>query len=357
MKNSISSIFIIALALLFLNIQNTFSQSYDYAEFLIVNNTGNDEGFPIAVDVYPFGAIFNGDNTGGYTGQYTPVAAYQVNAQHPYNFGEHQFALSNQTSQTWYAMINFDKSPNYQGCHFSLGYGKYRIDFYVNSTKTFTCDVDFSDANYTGISQTGYCQQFLIEYRDNGTVWAKFNDPNASYYQIENNGSFEIWKQLGTNNGEQPQSRGNFTDSQDPNSIYHSFPLDATNFGFFKHDNPENFQLNLRLKNYSSNIKTDNSLWFGNSIFIIEDGMIFTINSNSQIPPLTFYGESAEFITGNGSEIICPPENYICLVNNAKMTLTGSIFYTTSDYWGGIYMEYPGRVIVDGCNFTNAGYA
>jgi hypothetical protein len=344
-------------AFLFLNLQNSFSQEYGYAEFLIVNNTGND-GFPITLDVYPVGAIFNGDITGGFTGQYTPVATHP-GSLNGYIYGIHNLALSNQTSQTYYAKINFDKSDYAYQCDFALGYGKYKIDI-TGGSQPFSCYVDFSDANYTGTTiPNQYIQQFQIEYLSDGTARAKFNDPNASYVPIGNGNTFSVWQQLGTINPPLTPSKGNFTDSQDPNSIYHSFPLDATNFGFFKHEIPENFGLNLKLKNFSSNIKTDNFLWFDNSIFKIEDGMTFTINSNSQVPPLTFYGESAEFVTGNSSTIICPPENYICLVNNAKMTLTGSSFYTASslDSWGGIYMENPGRIIVDGCNFTNAGYA
>jgi len=78
MKKLSSLIIISAIAFLFLIMQNVFSQSYNYAEFLIVNNTGNNDGFPIIIDVYPVGAIFNGDNAGGYTGQYTPIAAHPI---------------------------------------------------------------------------------------------------------------------------------------------------------------------------------------------------------------------------------------------------------------------------------------
>lgn len=267
MKNSIKVIFIILIAFLSLNMQNAFSQSYDYAEILIVNNTGNGNGFPITIDVYPVGAIFNGDNTGGYTGQYTPVAKHPGSLNN-YIYGVNQFPLPNQTNQQYYTKINFDKSPDYQGCHFSLGYGKYRIDFYVNSVKTFSCNVDFSDANYTGTTiPNQYIQQFKIEYRDNGTVWAKFNDLNASYYQIENTNppsTFVVWEQLGTLNPPLTPNKGDFTDSQDPNTIYHSFPLDATSFGYFAHETPEEVYLNVKMANYDANLIANKTLIFNN---------------------------------------------------------------------------------------------
>jgi hypothetical protein len=270
---------------------------------------------------------------------------------------DHSFDLSYQTNQTWYAQINFDKSDQYINCDFSLGYGKYRVDFYVSSIKTFTCDIDFSDANFTGTTiPNQYIQQFLIEYRDNGTVWAKFNDPNASYSQISNEGVFEVWKQLGTNYGEQPRSRGNFTDSQDPNSQYHSFPLDATTFGHFAHDVPEEVYLNLKVTNFNANIITGKTITVMGSTFKLDDGKVLTIYGGQNNKEMVVSGEGAKFESGNNSQVIFPENYSLKIIEGAAITALGTKFQPSpqSPVWKGINLSGPGHSIIDGCVFNNA---
>lgn len=151
------------LVIMFLISPLLHSQDIQQGEFMVVNKTGGN-GYSIKIDIYPVGAIFNGNY------EYALKAAYPIPQQNDKIWGVQQYELSNQTAQNWFVVANFDKSEYLNGCHFSLGYGRYRIDFYEGVNKTFTCDIDFSDVNFTGISTSTYYQQMRIDYNGSTDV-------------------------------------------------------------------------------------------------------------------------------------------------------------------------------------------
>lgn len=135
--NNLKKISIAILIILFFS-PFLYSQSIGNGEFMIVNQTNST---PITVKIYPVGAIFNGAD------QYTVIAAHPVPNTN-YIYGTTANVDYNQGNN--YKIANFDKTEGGAECYFSLGYGKYRIEFYEGTTMTNTCDVDFSDANFYG---------------------------------------------------------------------------------------------------------------------------------------------------------------------------------------------------------------
>jgi hypothetical protein len=338
----------ISIALLVLLLSSTFiySQDIGQGEFMIVNQTNST---PITVKIYPVGAIFNGAD------QYTVVAEHQISQTNKYIFGMEIPISYDQNGTEWYKRANFDKSQYYTNCQFSLGYGRYRIDFYEGTTKTNSCDVDFSDANFTGQDVSGYIQHLRIDYYSSSEIIFQFINPNSENVNIADvNNYIKVWEQVGTENTALTPSKGNFTDSQDPASQYHAFPLDATAFGHFAHVTPEEVKLNLKLSNYNANLITDKSITFSSCEFKVETGKTFSVHSNQYaMYPLTIAGQNGKFISGS-STIVLDPYVPIHIENYAVIEANGTTFQSSStefDCWG-IILDDPGASTIQNCIFN-----
>ncbi|MFA5403806.1 MAG: T9SS type A sorting domain-containing protein [Ignavibacteria bacterium] len=340
----------IALFILLLSSSFIHSQDIDRGEFMIVNQTNS---IPITVKIYPVGAIFNGDD------QYTVIAANKINPQNNYYIFGKEIAISyDQNGNDWYKRANFDKSQDYLYCDLSIGYGRYRIDFYEGTTKTNSCDVDFSDANFTGQDVTGYIQHLRIDYFSSSEITFQFINPYSENVNIAAvNYYIKVWEQVGTENSALTPSKGNFTDSQDPASQYHSFPLDATSFGHFAHATPETVNLNLNVSYYDANIITNKTFHFDNCIFEVDDGKTFTINNNSNsFFPIVISGSNGKFISGTGSVFeILGYDLGIKIENNATVDIDGTIFQPSNinTIWWGLELDAPGTTSIKNCEFNN----
>ena len=338
----------ISITLIVLLLSSTFiySQDIGQGEFMIVNQTNS---IPITVKIYPVGAIFNGAD------QYTVIAANKINPQNNfYIFGKELPISYDQNGNDWYKRANFDKSPNFYQCDFSLGYGRYRIDFYEGTTKTNTCDVDFSDANFTGQDVSGYIQHLRVDYYSSSEITFQFINPNSENVSIaEVNNYIKVWEQVGTGNSALTPSKGNFTDSQDPAAQYHAFPLDATAFGHFAHVTPEEVKLSLKITNYDANLSSDKTLNFKNCIYTIEAHKTFTMNGNS----LTIEGEGGKFVSGNNSIFNSVSSQSLNIMNGASIESYGTIFTSSSGYWEGINLSRSNPSIIDYCTFNNSNHA
>lgn len=341
----------ITIALLVLLLSSTFiySQDIDRGEFMIVNQTSSSSNpTNITVKIYPVGAIFNGAD------QYTVKARYPINEiSNPYIFGKEIAISYDQNGTEWYKRANFDKSSDYLYCDFSLGYGRYRIDFYEGTTKTNTCDVDFSDANFTGTDVSGYIQHLRIDYNNSNDISFQFINPNSENVNIaEVNNYIKVWEQVGTENTALTPSKGNFTDSQDPASQFHAFPLDATSFGHFAHVTPEEVKMNLKVTNFNANIISSSTLSFSDCCFTLNDGKTFTVNGGQQ---LRITGGNGKFVSGNNSIVNMTENSIIKIYNYAKVEAIGTWFQTSNSYihWKGFDLYYPGESIFDNCKFYN----
>jgi len=167
MKNlniKIVQFFVLLLITLFtLNISQ--SQTLTFGELMIVNNTGTSTGKFIKINIYPVGAIFSGGN------QYSLDARYPISQDQKliYGYSEILNFDQNLSEDQWTTKVNFDATPERDFCETSLGYGKYRIDFYEGADQdnfTFVdyCIIDYSDANY-GKSIFQGEQKIRIDYR------------------------------------------------------------------------------------------------------------------------------------------------------------------------------------------------
>jgi hypothetical protein len=362
MKNLNSKI-LITLYIIFVfsfNGQLLFSQDIGYGELLIVNHTSDGVARAMKVRIYPVGAIFSGGK------QYTVEATKKISNDNNKIYGQ-EFALDyNLNSRDSYARINFDASDDREYCDFSLGYGLYKIEFYngnpVLSNYGFadSCYIDFSDANFTGISQSNYFQKLRIDFYENQDITFCFYDLNGNTTTPVNindsrvNKYIKVWEQIGTSNSALTQDKGMFNDTTI--AQYHNYPIDATDFGAIAHERPNDIYLNLKMKYQGGNTKSDNILNFNNCEFKISDGITYTINSFSSVTPeMNIIGTGGKLTTGSNSQIVFPLNFVINLTNGAIANCSGSVFQpSSSTLWYGIKMTNPGASTFSSCTFNSA---
>lgn len=347
MKNSIKRFFVI---LVFFLLYSSFiySQPIGDGEFMIVNLTGNT---PITVKIYPVGAIFSGG------GQYTVDAKYAIDIQqgNTYIYPQVPIVLDyNQSGNDYYVKANFDATEERVGCSFSLGYGAYKIKFYENDVFKNDCIVDFSDANFKGVSIIpGYIQKLKINYYEWNNIKFQFLDENVSTNEVNINtvgNNIRVWEQKGTpyENTLTP-SKGNFNDTV----TYHDYPIDARQFSAIDHETFNVIVLNLKIKYPGANTKENNVLTFSNCEFKILDGITYTVNSNEY---MLIQGEGGKFISGEGSQIIFPENFEMKITNYASIEAIGTTFRTDNPlvHWFRIYLVHPENSVITGCTLSYA---
>ncbi len=350
MKKLIGIIFILLIALV--ASKNALSQFIDQGELMLVNNTGIN-GYAITVDVYPVGAIFNGVD------QYAFKAVNAIPGYSPNIWGIYHKTLSNDLNQEWFVNGNFDGTQQYDGCKYSFGYGKYRMDFYSGTTKEFTCDIDFSDANFTGVSTANYYQQMRIDYYGASDVRFQYYGTGTSQVSVVNNGAIKIWEQLGTPNTAKVPNKGDFTDYSESASLFHNYPLDATQSGFFKHLNPESVGMNLNITHYEVSLNSEHpDIIFRNCIFSLADGKTLNVENELDVPlKLSILGPEGKFISGVNSLVNIPNKFYIMIEEGAKIESNGTNFISSTEnntnYF--ICLYSPGNSFIRNCSFLGIG--
>jgi hypothetical protein len=360
MKNSkLFFCFFLFLSFLF---SNAISQINGEAEFMLVNRTADiGNAKDIKVDIYPIYSIYNGNKE------------YAFNAKNPILpptnekiWGIHNNIISYQNPN--YIKANFDYTSDIQNCDFSLGYGLYGIIFYeyINNQWVwkYSCSIDFSDANFTGFSVEGYFQKIRMDYYNNENIFVNFIDLNGNnttpfnIWEGQYGNSVKVWEQIGTGNPEHTPSKEGFTDFSE-NSQYHSYPLDAFQYGFFRHDYPEQFKLNLNVSHHNAELISGKTLHFY-SCFEISDGYNFTANNSCQEIYIDGQGISGQAIFRSGNGSINLPENFkIKIWDGASIESIGSSFLSSSPSfsWFGIWLSNPGSSIISYCNFRDASYS
>ena len=339
---------VILLSLLF--IPYLYSQEIGEGELMIVNNTGNRI---LSVDVMPWGAIFSGG------GQYTVDSRFRISDQNKFLYPRETQNINYEQNNN-FKLANFDASQYYNGCAFSLGYGKYQINF-SESQGSNTIWVDFSDANFKGSTITGYIQKLKIVY----TAW---NDIKLQYIGV---GTWEVnivseipdktvkvWMQDGTPYyGSLTQNKGNFNDTV----TFRDYPINAYNHGAINHFAPNNVFLNFKIKYDGAYIRNNDYFKICSCDFTINndvDEITFTINPNSiTMRPLVISGEGGRLITGYNATLILSNEQELDIENGAKIISNGTIFESSSGYWQGIFLNYPGPSTIENCIFNRAIYS
>jgi hypothetical protein len=328
------------------------SQDIGNGEFMIVNKSSSTL---INVKIYPVGAIFSGG------GQYTVDAQYPVNdgLSGKYLYPSQQYQIDYEESgNIYYIIANFDYTSDIDGCSFSLGYGMYKIEFDDgNPNHHNECIVDFSDANFKGISTRTYYQKLKMFYYNWDDITIQFVGRYASEVSLFNipSGLIKVWEQYGTSNGTKEQNKGDFNDTV----TYHNYPIDASQYGALYHLNPNQFYLNLKIKNQGANTIQNNELYFYNCTFKLIDYIHYSVNTNNNNNVMIISGQGGKFISGYGSEFYSPSGFRILIEDGAVIESNGSYFYSLDPtdptyYWGGIQMSSPGVSSIKNCEFHKA---
>lgn len=341
------------LVILFLMSPFLYSQDIGQGEFMIVNQTGNRI---IGIEICPMGAIFSGG------GQYTVDARYPIDPQNNIKYIYPTGRINIDYQGYNYTKANFDYTELRGGCAFTLGYGKYQISFFDENGGIFTCYIDFSDANFKGITTSDYYQKLRINIRYNSGYNFSYNfidleGNNTSEVPIVLLDVIQVWQQLGTGNDPLTPSKGNFNDTL----TYRDFPIVAYEHGAINHFNPQQVFLNFKVKYDGAFLHNDRSLYFNNCNFTVDNAdneITFTINSFAPtLYPIVISGAEGNFIAGGHSTIKFSEGEGIKIENQAKIDLNGAKFNSSSGYWGGINLIDPGPSTINNCEFTNANTA
>jgi hypothetical protein len=326
---------------------------------MVVNNTGTSGGHNITVKIYPSGAVFSGYYE--YTlKSYNPIDPFN----NQYIFGKEVVLSNDQGANDYFKVANFDRTENINGCSFSLGYGKYKVEILVNNNVVNWCYVDFSDANYcVNIPNENYYHRLVIDCDPNDVLYFKYLDNSGNPTTRISAGEqvVKVWEQLGTGHGSQTPNKGDFTDYANDISPYpyHDFPIDAHSIsGNVGHETPEEVYLNLKVTNFDVNLNSDNNVFeFNNCILTIDAGKVFRINGGQDpYPVMNITGKDSKLVTGYGATIIMPQDFMLCTRDNASIEAYGTTFRTdnASVYWNHIDMDETGPSFFDNCEFHNA---
>ncbi|HRI84201.1 MAG TPA: T9SS type A sorting domain-containing protein [Ignavibacteria bacterium] len=287
----------------------------------------------IKVNIYPVGAIFSGGN------QYSLDATNKIPSSSEKIYGYSKILNFNQNlnEDQWTIKINFDASELFQDCETSLGYGKYRIDFYSgpdqdNFLFIDYCIIDYSDANY-GTSAFQGEQKIRIDFRPADQITFNFLSSSTPHNITAVEKNIRVWEQYGSGYPPTAPSRGAFNDTT--LSQYQNFPIDAKQFGAIEHPNPGDFALNMDVKYQGANLKQNQKLNFDKCELTIKENIVFPANQTSE---MNFSGKGAKFAAKNNSVINALSGFIINLNDSADIQLDGIKISTNSPsvIWRGI---------------------
>ncbi|MCX6159578.1 MAG: T9SS type A sorting domain-containing protein [Ignavibacteriae bacterium] len=343
--------------LFFMVFSKLYSQNIQQGEFMVVNNTGTSGGHNITVKIYPSGAVFSGYYE--YTlKSYNPIDPFN----NQYIFGKDVVLSNDQGANDYFKVANFDRTENINGCSFSLGYGKYKVEILVNNNVVNWCYVDFSDANYcVNIPNENYYHRLVIDCDPNDVLYFKYLDNSGNPTTRISAGEqvVKVWEQLGTGHGSQTPNKGDFTDYANDISPYpyHDFPIDAHSIsGNVGHETPEEVYLNLKVTNFNANLSTDKTLKFYNSVFTIASGKKYTVNgglTNS----ILISGQGAKFVSGYLSSFNISQSFTLYIQDQASIEANGTEFNSSdpNDFYSGISLSQPGASFIRNCIFNDIG--
>lgn len=318
----------------------SFSQNIGNGELMIVNNTQDQSPLYLKINVYPVGAVFSGGR------QYTLDARFPIDVANNKIFGFTKILKYDKTlpEQEWTAKINFDATSDILNCESSLGYGKYRIDFYHGqSIDSFSfsdyCMIDYSDANYGTDAFQGE-QKIRIDYRSISSLTFNFLNSTTPHSIDEVGKAIKVWEQFGNGLNPSEPSKGIFNDTTI--AAYHDFPIDARQFGAVDHISPGEFNLNFTIKYPGAAVRQNQSLKFLRSIFTISEGIEIPFNQSAEI---SVYGKNGKFESRPGSVVEVPADFVIKVSDSADINVDGAKFTTGSSQmiWRGIRLQNIGR--------------
>lgn len=322
----------------------TFTNCYSRFELIISNNSSHNR---IYVQVYPVGAIFNGDK------KYTFECKYPTSQYHLIIGGAKM--IPNIAPNNNFE-LNHDMDQQTGGTEAAIGYGRYRISFYsVKEDGTINydslmdyCDVDFSDYNYSyGGSYTADID--LSFYSQNDIrYWGGYLIPNERIIRI--------WDQRIRGLPLLIQNKKGFNSDDSGNPLYTAYPISAADPVFdWIHIDPHKFYLGLNINAQGTNFKSLQNIQYNDCELVLDNTIDITINSGST---LTFTsGSSFRTFQDSGKKTVTLGNNASIQMNPySNVNLRNTIFQTTGEgaTWKGLRLVDTGLDTISGCVFNHA---
>ena len=328
--------------------KTSFSQGFGYSEFYVANKTGStfSGGHEIKIRIYPVGAVYN------YLEQYSAdIKGTPLPNHFKYLLG-FDTLLSNDETQYYIALGQFDSDDNSTECKFGLGIGLYKIEFIENygfDSLVNYCYVDWRDANI--YNPTFPTIDLGLKYFNKDSIrfhWAvqgsnpELNIDSAGHY-------IKVWQFMGSSlhNNNNP-SLGIFT----VDTLYSKWPIYANQYnGNIGHENPGDLGMNLVINH---NVTTRDTLSAPSTILIPEKGFL-KINPEKTFNLKTAVGSSMNLIVQDSSSLQLEPASHLIVGNNNVLTLKrlGKILFLHPS--GSSYDTSPQILIQSGGMFCNEG--
>lgn len=212
------------------------TQEFGYSEFYIANKSGSTSsgGHEIKIKIYPVGAFYN------YLEQYSPDIKGDPLLNHYQYLVGFDTTLSNDESQYYLTLGQFDGASNATNCKFAVGIALYKIEFSreiasMDSIVNY-CFVDWRDAN---IFSTTYptIDLGLKYFREDSITFHWAVQGSHPELDIDSTDHYiKVWQFMGSSiqNNSEP-SLGLFT----VDSLYTKWPINANKYnGNLGHENP-----------------------------------------------------------------------------------------------------------------------
>ena len=311
-------------------------------ELIIKNNLNN----LIKVDVYPVGTVFNG------------AKEYSLKCVNEWiHSGDTIYTkiIGGSKELHYLNLFKLDHDGDLLYCcegESSIGYGKYRIDFYeeINSIFEFKtyCYVDYSDSDYP-FDSPFTADIWIYNYSENDIrVW-------TTEHSLPKDKIVKIWDQRVINiNAYKSQNKNGFKSD----ISYSKWPINAVDSGATNHLLPNECYVNLEIKDNNINLTSNNNFKFISSSLIIKDSINFSLSSNSS---LIFESGShfRTFETGSPKTITMGENSLIEGKVGANINLNNTVFQTTNSSvsWKGIKLTDTYLDTINNCTFKNTDTA
>jgi len=303
----------------------------------------------LKIEVYPIGTTFSGNK------EYKLKSTYDDWFQ--YNIGGTKSSIANTGSM----ILDFD-APDVGDRDGQIGYGKYKIDFYVWTALGWVlgnyCYIDFGDSDYPYSPGPWSMQNDIsIYYHWNHEITYYGNNP------IPSDNTVKIWDQTVFNGHSKTPNKSGFKTTTSESGIWLNFPHYASDYQspFIGHVTPQVNDVNLEvisghapfvdcsdffiladyrlLKIAGNTTNAGTKFYVGSTDNNFSCGASFTSNNNS----LIWIGQNTEFVTRAGSvlrlnhlsNIRFDQNSKLWMKNGSKLCINGNVRFYGPGYNGG----------------------
>ena len=322
---------IVNLALVVLIVQVSIPTANAVEGELIIHNKTNGT---LVVEVYPVGAIFNGNK------QYLLKCVNSRLGYYDKIFGGVDTLTSNEN-------FILDHDGDLQYCcegEKSIGYGKYRVEFYQDDSISGYCYVDYSDSDYP------YGSPFTADIH---LYYFAPNDvrPWDISQQMPSDNVVKIWDQRVLNPASYKSPNKSGFSSSFENQV---FPVNAADSGASNHISPNSFYLDLNVKNSGASFVSNADVIFSNCDLIVLDGYHLNLG---QICKIVLENNACfRVFQTSGFKLVTMGTNSSIEIEGGNLNLNNTKFElaTGATSWKGITLTNTGLDTIKNCTFSGA---